>query len=126
VLPDRLVVAQAPELVCLPVPHPHVQFGAQHDDARAQADEDRLEELVGPVELAVRSCSASRSCSSSLIVWSSSLVDWSSSSVVSSSSTVDWSSSFVVSSSSLVDWSSSYAVSSWRLACSSSSCSRRY
>ena len=61
-----------------------------------------------------RCCASSsvRVRSSSLIVSSSSFVDWSSSFIVSSSSFVDWSSSFVVSSSSFVDWSSSFVVSS--------------
>ena len=62
-----------------------------------------------------------RSRSSSLIVSSSSLVDWSSSFIVSSSSLVDWSSSLVVCSSSLADWSSSLVVSSSSIVdCSSS------
>jgi len=62
--------------------------------------------IVGLVESPVRIRS------SSLIVWSSSLVDCSSAFIVSSSSFVDWSSSLVVSSSSIVDWSSSLVVSS--------------
>src|SRR3954469_7094158 len=62
-----------------------------------------------------------RSRSSSLIVSSSSLVDWSSSFIVSSSSLVDCSSSLVVWSSSLADCSSSLVVSSSSIVdCSSS------
>ena len=83
-----------------------VQVRVDHGHSAAQAGEDRLQEGVDSVEL------AARSRSSSLIVSSSSLVDWSSSFIVSSSSLVDWSSSLVVSSSSMVDCSSSLVVSS--------------